>query len=241
MSLNSKGKNILRKSGYRRVRDQLLKDVTESINIEGSYGDKIIDHIDRVIDKDVYTEIKNELSELIKENLGIEDQEEVSKFLKVLLQEDISPELSENLYTHEHGRKDIISDEDYRTGKQEKLWEHVSTVVLGKETSPFDDLMILLKEHSIIRWTLVIGFFLLGISSFLLRSVYKSVIAGLTLTAEPGESLRIMLGNITGALGGILLFFVFISLLIQDKYLASNRDEKLRKLADKTLKEKFEK
>jgi len=50
-----------------------------------------------------------------------------------------------------------------------------------------------------------------------------------------------MVGNITGALGGILLFFVFISLLIQDKYLARTRDERLRKLADKTLKEKFEK
>ncbi len=240
MSLNSKGKKLLRETNYRKIREQLLKDITESINIEGVHGDKITYHIEKALEKEDYEEIKSELVEKIKDHLGLEIQE-AENVLLVILQEDICSELQDNIYTHSEKRDDLISDQIYKKGKQKKIWEQVRSIVLGKETSALGDLMILLKEHSIIRWTLLVGFVLLTISSVLLDSIYKSVIAGLTLTAEPGDSLRIMIGNITGALGGILLFFVFISLLIQDKYLARTRDERLRKLADKTLKEKFEK
>jgi len=240
MSLNSKGKKLLRESNYRKIREQLLKDITESINIEGVHGDKITYHIEKALEKEDYQEIKIELIDKIKEELGLEIQE-AENVLLVILQEDICSELQDNIYTHSEKRVDLISDQLYKRGKQKKIWEQVRSIVLGKETSVLSDLMILLKEHSIIRWTLLIGFLLLTISSLLLESIYKSVIAGLTLTAEPGDSIRVMIGNITGALGGILLFFVFISLLIQDKYLARTRDERLRKLADKTLKEKFEK
>ncbi len=240
MSLNSKGKKLLRESNYRKIREQLLRDITESINIEGVHGDKIIYHIEKALEKEDYQGIKSELVDKIKEELGLETKE-AENVLLVVLQEDICSELQDNIYTHSEKRVDLISDQLYKRGKQKKIWEQVRSIVLGKETSALGDLMLLLKEHSIIRWTLLVGFVLLTISSLLLDSIYKSVIAGLTLTAEPGDSLRVMIGNITGALGGILLFFVFISLLIQDKYLARTRDEKLRKLADKTLKEKFEK
>ncbi len=240
MSLNSKGKKLLRETNYRKIREQLLKDITESINIEGVHGDKITYHIEKALEKEDYYEIKSELVDKIKDYLGLEIQE-AENVLLVILQEDICSELQDDIYTHSEKRDDLISDQIYKKGKQKKIWEQVRSIVLGKETSALGDLMILLNEHSIIRWTLLVGFVLLTISSLLLESIYKSVIAGLTLTAEPGDSLRIMIGNITGALGGILLFFVFISLLIQDKYLARTRDERLRKLADKTLKEKFEK
>ncbi len=240
MSLNTKGKRLLRESNYRKIREQLLKDITESINLEGVHGDKITYHIEKALEKEDYSEIKNELVEKIKEELEVTREEAINTLL-VILQEDICLELQDNIYTHSKKREDLISDQVYKKGKQKKIWEHVRSIVLGKETSSLGDLILLLREHSIIRWTLLVGFILLTISSLLLESIYKSVIAGLTLTAEPGDSLRIMIGNITGALGGILLFFVFISLLIQDKYLARTRDERLRKLADKTLKEKFEK
>lgn len=241
MVLKSKGKRLLRKSSYQKVRDQLMKDITESINLEGVHGDKIIYHIENALDKEEYGEIKEELINKLMEEMDVEDEEQAEEALMVMLQEDICSELRKTIHTHSKKRKDVISDKIYSRGKKKKIWEHVRAVVLGKETSAFGDLIILLKDHSIIRWTLVVGFILLSVSSYLLGSIYKSVIAGLTLTAEPGDSLRIMLGNVTGALGGILLFFVFISLLIQDKYLARTRDERLRRLADKTLKEKFEK
>ncbi len=240
MGLKAKGKKILKETGYSKIREQLLKDVTESINIEGSHGDKIVHHIKNALEKEGYSYIKDELIKKIGEKMGVESEKEALDILLVILQENLRPELCENLYTHSKKGTELISDDIYRKGEEKKIWKHVHTIILGKQTSLLGDLMILLKVHSIIRWTLIVGFLLFMISSILLDSVYKSVIAGLTLTAEPGESLRIMLGNILGALGGILIFFVFISLLIQDKYLASTRNDKLRRLADRTLKNEFE-
>ncbi len=240
MSLGRKGKKILRESNYRKIREELLIDITESINFEGVHGDKITYHIQKALEKENHFEFKRELVDKIKEELDL-NEAEAENALLVMIQEDIRKELEDDIYTHSEKRGEIIPGKVYKKGKQKKIWDDVRSIVLGKETSSLGDMMLLLREHSIIRWTLLIGFGLLTISSILLESIYKAIIAGLTLTAESGETLRIMIGNITGALGGILLFFVFISLIIQDKYLARTRDERLRKLADKTLKEKFEK
>ena len=240
MSLDYKGKRLLRESNYSKFRDQLIKDIAESINISGVHGDRVIEHISNVLQDEKYDAITRELIDKIKEKMDLDKEYEAEDALMVILQEDVCSELHKNLYTHPEKLGDLISEGLYKKGKRRKIWEDVQTRKLGKKTSVLGDLMILLSKHSIIRWTLILGVTLQTVSSILLRSVYKSVLAGLTLKAEPGESFRIMMGNVIGALGGILLFFVFVSLLIQDKYLARKRDERLRRLADKTVKEKFE-
>ncbi len=240
MSLDYKGKRLLRDSNYSKIRDHLIKDIAESINASGVHGDKVIEHISNVLRDERYDTITRKLLDKIKEAMDLDKEYEAEDAMMVILQEDVCSELHKNLYTHPERLEGLISKDLYKKGKRRKIWKDVETRKLGKKTTVLGDLMLLLSKHSMIRWTMVLGVTLQTVSSILLESVYKSILAGLTLTAEPGGSLRIMMGNVIGALGGILLFFVFVSLLIQDRYLARKRDEKLRGLAEKTVKEKFQ-
>lgn len=77
----------------------------------------------------------------------------------------------------------------------------------------------------------VSGFLLLVVSAILFGSVYDAMITGLTLTSIKGAAWNIKAGNILGAIGGILLFFVSLSLVFQYMLLVRSRDEKIREAA----------
>lgn len=57
----------------------------------------------------------------------------------------------------------------------------------------------------------------------------------LTLSTIPGDQLRIIAGNITGAIGGILIFFVAISLIFQYMLMVRTRDDRIREKANRYL------
>ncbi len=50
-----------------------------------------------------------------------------------------------------------------------------------------------------------------------------------------GDDLAIKIGNVTGAIGGILIFFVSLSLVFQYILLVRRRDDKIREAANRYL------
>jgi uncharacterized protein with PQ loop repeat len=92
-----------------------------------------------------------------------------------------------------------------------------------------------ISENPIITGLFLTGFLLFAISAILFGSVYEALITGLTLTSVKGDELTIKLGNITGAIGGILIFFVSLSLVFQYILLVRRRDEKIREAANRYL------
>jgi len=70
------------------------------------------------------------------------------------------------------------------------------------------------------------------------HSVYKAVLVGLTLTAFPDEKLYIKIANLLGGIGGILIFFTSLSIVLQYFLVLKSRDELLRELARRFLESK---
>jgi len=129
----------------------------------------------------------------------------------------------------------------YREGINNNLWDNVPSRYLGQKTSLLQDVLLLIKENEAIKLTLFLGIVFLVISSILFNSVYHAIIAGLTLSAVPGASVTILIANILRAFGGILIFFVSLSLIFQHILLTKTRDEKIRELAHKYLERKLKK
>ncbi|MFO8051828.1 MAG: hypothetical protein R6V01_09055 [Thermoplasmatota archaeon] len=115
------------------------------------------------------------------------------------------------------------------------LWKDTPKRYLGSRKIPFKDMLDLLRENKFIDAVIITGIILLSLSAGLLGSIYDALVAGLTLTTAPGDQMRIMIGNITGAIGGILIFFVAISLLFQYMLLVRTRDERIRNKANRYL------
>ena len=82
------------------------------------------------------------------------------------------------------------------------------------------------------------GFLFLIISAILFRSFYKAILVGLTLTAFEEEILYIKVANLLGGIGGILIFFTSLSIVLQHFLVIKSRDETLREIARRFLERK---
>ena len=120
----------------------------------------------------------------------------------------------------------------------QKLWHDVPSRYIGAKTSLWRDVWGLIMNNSAMKWIIGLGIGLLILASLLFKSVYKAIITGLTLSAFSGPGLSVKLANIIGAVGGILIFFVFLTLIVQYLFLTKSRDERIRAITCRYLGER---
>jgi hypothetical protein len=234
MPIDIEGKEILKEPLYDRLRQEIINEIMSTIDSEGKYGEELRISIEKVLKKQQFKGLVDKLINTLQEEKGI-SASDGPQTLSMLVEEDLANDIKENLQgqiedTHViKGKRKRI----YKVGKKVRLWEKIPSRYLGEKSSLLRDIANLIKENNAIKSALLIGAFFLVVSSILFKSVYKAIIAGLTLSAFSGSTT--IVANILGALGGILIFFVSLSLILQHIVLAKSRDEQIHRLASRYL------
>ena len=239
MGVDTKGKEILEKVNFEEFRQALIDSIIRRISLEGTSGCDLRTIIERTLkEKEFNTLVSRLLESIAKEtNLTAED---CRKALPVLVEEDVASDIKEGFEGQVQERRDYESTKDerelYEKGEKAKLWKEIGLKrFVGEKPSLASDVLKFLKEHIIVRYVLFVGFCLLIISALLFGSVYRAVVVGLTLTAVSGESVITKIANIVGGLGGILIFFVSLTLLFQYLLTTKIRDEQIKAIARRHL------
>ena len=244
MVINLKGRKILKEPLYDKFRELLVDEIIKTIDLEGKYGSELRPIIEKTLRKEKFKEMVDKLMKSLAKETKIDDKYSRDA-LSILIEEDVARDIKNDLEDQIEERYDVKRDKEserlYREGINNNLWDRVPSRYLGQKTSLLRDVLLLIKENEAIKLTLFLGIVFLVISSILFNSVYHAIIAGLTLSAVPGDSVTIMIANILGAFGGILIFFVSLSLIFQHILLTKTRDEKIRELAHKYLERKLKK
>lgn len=240
MSVDVKGKEILKNINYEKIRDELIKSIMEKISKEGVYGCDLRLIIDDIFKTEKFQEfVKNLISEIQKNTEMDEEESKISA--SYLIQEDVGNEISENI-KGEVEKKEIDKSENKKIsekGEEEKLWKGIRKISLGKEYEFFNELWQIFKRHFVLRLTIITGVIFLITSAILFKSVYKAILVGLTLTAFKDEDIVIKVANLLGGIGGILIFFTSFSIVLQHFLVVRSRDEFLREIARKVLETKI--
>ena len=238
MPVDIKGKQILRDPHYIQLRQNLIDEIMKKIDEEGKHGIELREYIMEALKDDRYQPLIKEMMAKVEERANIR-KEDCRKVLAVLLEEDIAGDIKKNMGDNIEekeeggwaGEKSRIN----REGEKKKLWRDAPMRYLGSRKIPLKDLWDILRENKFIDTVIITGIVLLVASALLLGSPYDALVAGLTLTTAPGEEIRTMAGNIIGAIGGILIFFVAISLIFQYMLLIRTRDDRIRERANRYL------
>ena len=241
MSLDIKGKEILKEAQFNKFKEAFIESLMEKISMEGRYGANIRPLIEDTLKEEAFVDFINKITELIEKSKI--EKDDCSKTAGVLIEEEIADDIKEIL----HGQLD--EEEDSNTSKENqrlhskgerlKFWKgpRLKRLLGGKHTR-LGDISRLFKDHPILRYPVILGAMFLIISAALFNSVYKALVVGLTLTIFPGETLKLMVANILGGLGGILLFFTSVTIVLEYILIAERRNTHIQELAREYLKRK---
>ena len=236
MAVDRKGKEILEELNYEKVRNEIIEGIIRRISKEGTTGCNLREIIENTLKEENFSEFINRLVKKIQQKTHM-SEEESKLSASYLIQEDVGEEIQKNM----EGEIEEIKEKEeniQKKGKEEKLWTSSTTRILGKKYSFFHEFMNILKRHLILRSTIITGMVFLIISSILFHSIYKAILVGLTLTAFEEEPLSIKIANLLGGIGGILIFFTSLSIVLQHFLTIRARDEMLREIAKKFLERK---
>ncbi|HDN97676.1 MAG: hypothetical protein DRP67_04115 [Candidatus Omnitrophota bacterium] len=235
MPLDLKGKEILKEVNYEKVREAIIDSILKRISREGTQGCDLRLIIEKTLQEKDFSDFIKRLVEKIREKTKMTEKE--SKIsASYLIQEDIGNEICKDM----EGEMEEVTEQKgiQEKGEKEKLWTGSKRRFLGKRAPILPDLFGIFKRHLILRITICVGFLFLIISAVLFRSFYKAILVGLTLTAFEEESLYIKIANLLGGIGGILIFFTSLSIVLQHFLLTKSRDETLREIARRFLERK---
>jgi secreted Zn-dependent insulinase-like peptidase len=235
MTVDKRGKEILKEAGFNKFRQAFIDSLMKKISLEGKYGSEIRPIIEETLKEEAFIEFANKLADIIKKETKI-DGKICNEAMSTLVEEDIADDIKSNLQGELEKHASPTSEELYSEGKKLKLWKEKSKHFLGKKTTITRDVIHLFKEHHVLAYVVFTGVGLLIVSSILFQSVYKALVVGLTLTVFPGESIFIKIANLLGGLGGLLLFFTSITIIIQYILLTTRRNERLQEIAKEYLK-----
>lgn len=239
MGVDTKGKEILEMVKFDEVKQAFIDSLMRRICREGTSGCELKTIVERTLEEKEFNALVNKLVQNIAGETGLSTRDS-RKALPVLLEEDVAEEMKRSFEGQLQERRDLKRKKNerefYLKGERLGLWKDAGVKrLLGERPPVIPDALGFLREHTIMRYTLFAGFCLLVISALLFGSVYKAVVVGLTLTAVAGESAITKVANILGGLGGILIFFVSLTLLLQYLLTAKIRDEQIKAIARRSL------
>ena len=241
MTVDRKGREILKEVHFDKFREAFIESLMKKISIEGKYGSDIRPIIEETLKEEAFTDFINRLVNIIERETSFK-KEICNKTASALVEEDIAGEIKDIL------KGELEEEKEYRKSKEEeeiclkgneyKLWRSKAKHFLGKKSTLLNDISKLLKEHRILLYTIFTGIGFLVISAILFGSIYKAIIVGLTLTTIQDSSISAKIANVLGGLGGILIFFTSITILLNYILLTERRNEHIKELARKYLERK---
>lgn len=243
MPVEIEGKKILREPAYERLRQIIIDDILGTIDQEGKYGQELRPIIEDTLKDGRFKSLVVKLFDDIMKHTNISPKE-CKKALSMLMEEDIADDikrnLDHNLEEQAGKRKRGRGRSLYEEGESRLLWRDVPRRYLGSRVSALRDIISLVVNNTAVQIAFIGGITLLVLSTIMFGSLYEAVLAGLTLTAVGAETTGRKLANVLGALGGILIFFVSLSLVFQYLFLTRSRDKWIRDIAARYLRKQRE-
>lgn len=240
MSLDIEGEKLLEKANFKGLRQRLIQSVMENISKHGVAGQ----HIDKIIEEslreDIFKDFVEKLARYIDEKNKL-SQREKDKTISTLVEEDIKGDLGRML-PEQLGDNEVKSctggeKRIYKKGQRAQLWKNKDFRQLIRGDLPFlEELRRMFEEQRPLLYIIMAGFLLLLVSAVLFGSLYQTIITGLTLTALDSARLSDKFANVMAGLGGVLLFFTSISILVQYMIIKNAQTEEIRKSAQEILK-----
>jgi len=238
MPIDKKGQEILKKIGYHKFRQTIIDSIMNKISINGMSGCNLRPILEETLKEEYFSNLVKKIAKEIELTTNM-SRSESEKSASYLIEEELGSDIAQSLEESPQNRVEEVRKRDkviQRKGLRARLWKgRWSDISLGRKTIFVAEIARILGTHPILRAIILMGIILLVISSLLFNSIYKAVLVGLTLTAFPGESLRLKIANLIGGIGGILLFFTAASILVQFFLITKARDEHLKELARKHL------
>lgn len=239
MVIDKKGREILKKSDFAKFRQELIENIIQKISTEGKYGSELREYVEESLKEDIFLEFVDKLySQISKESTF--NNKNIDKTAETLIEEDIAKDVKKILHGQLNEEKDShISEEEkkfLKKGVDTNLWNiQPGRKLLGRKTTRIKDISKLFREHPALKYPIILGIIFLVISALLFGSIYKAVIVGLTLTSFTSDSVKIMLANILGGFGGLLLFFTSITIIFQLFLMSERRNIYIQELARRYL------
>jgi hypothetical protein len=223
------------------MREALIDRIVETIDREGKHGEELRHIIARTLEDERFRALADTLIENIVRKADIGEKES-RRLLSMLMEEDVADEIMRGMEyeaeeTEDPGHR-VDRHQLDRLGRLKRLWTRAPRRYLGGRASLIADVVCILRRNAPVKVTFVTGFVLLVISAVLFGSPYLAMLTGFTLTAVPAETTAERVANIVGALGGILLFFLTVSLVFQYLLISKGRDEKVRERASRYLRKR---
>lgn len=238
MAVDKKGREILKEVNYEKIRDEIIEGIIKRISKEGTEGCNLRQIIENTLKEENFSGFIDRMVRKIQQKTGM-NEEESKLSASYLIQEDVGSEIQKNM---EGEIEEITEKEENKKlqekGKKEKLWTSSTIKILGKKHNFFQEFIYILKRHLILRITIITGIFFLTASAILFHSIYKAILVGLTLTAFEEEAFYIKIANLLGGIGGILIFFTSLSIVLQHLLTVRSRDELIREIAKRFLERK---
>lgn len=241
MPIDEKGQEILKRIGYHRFRQAIIDSIMNKISVDGISGCNLRPILEETLKDEHFSDLVKKIAKEIELTTNM-NRSESEKSASYLIEQELGSDIAQNLKEppqdkpeEEPRKKDKVIQ---RKGLRARLWKGTwSDIFLGRKSIFVVEIVRILGTHPILRIIILMGIAFLIISSILFNSVYKAVLVGLTLTAYPGESLRLKAANLIGGMGGVLVFFTAVSILVQFFLITRSRDEHIRELARKCLQE----
>jgi len=242
MPVDKKGEEILRKAQFNKFKEALIESLMKKISMGGKYGKDLRSLVEETLEEAPFVQFVNDLRVLIEKESNLE-KKHCDKTAEALVEEKISGDIKNIL------RGQIDEDKDFKKSVEDKEiekegWEHrlwkgpISMKLLGGKRKRREDISRLFKNNPILKIPIFLGLLFLLISALLFESPYRALVVGLTLTTFPGESLKIMIANVIGGLGGILLFFTSVTILLEYILINERRNMYLQETAREFLRRK---
>jgi len=237
MGVDKKGEEILKSVKFDKFRRELIDSIMLKISQGGATGRNIRHIIEETLEEKKFEDLMEKLMEKIAKETNINERDRHT-VASMLLEEEVADEIKQHLGGQVEEKIGVTEKEEeiQKRGEEKRIWKNIGLKrFIGKEQEMLRDILTLVKEQDTIKLTLLSGFTFLLISALLFNSIYKTIVVGLTLTVVPGESFKIKLANIAGAIGGVLIFFISLTLLLEYMVTTRTRDEQIKMLARQYL------
>lgn len=224
-----KGRELLHRVNYDLFRQAFIESLMRKISTQGGGGRELRTLIEETLDEEEFRALMQRLVESIDSETRM-GQKDSKTAASLMLEEDVGDDLSRHMQGEIHEQQ-TNGEPIYRKGEESDLW-HPTIIkrVVGIKPRFLSEVHQTLRRHTAIQYTLALGLVLITTSAALFGSAYKAVVVGLTLTAfEGGPTTK--LANIAAGFGGVLIFFITVTLLLQYLIAIQTREEHIKQVA----------
>jgi hypothetical protein len=237
MPIDRKGKDLLRAAKYDRFKKDISRAVAEYIRDRGSAGEDLQRIVEQVLREERFRPFFDDLTERTRRATMLPEKESRS-CASLLVSEETGRDLQRTvpaLVVEQDGRPEEKRYVQRLRSSGLFCGPYVERSVVCRRVGRLSAVWELLSQHPSLLLVIGFGAGMIVVAALLLGSVYEALLAALTLQASDVSTAGGKIGNIFAALGGVLLFFTSISLIVSHLLEQDRKRRTVHRLAEEYL------